>query len=473
MKTPFLGIAYLARSRTLASQRLVNLYPEVVESKSGAEVGGFYGCPGTVNKVTVGSGPIRGLLTANGLLYAVSGNTVYSINSSYSATSLGTIGTSTGPVSMIANPTQIAIFDGIGGYSIVAGVLASIMLPFSNPGVASYQDGFGLVNQIGTFNVYQSNLNDLTTWDALNFTTEDGSADNVVSTIEFHNQVVIFKQNHMCFYINAGNSGFAFERLQGVYPQTGCTAPYSPAEINETVLWLGKHETGIGSTVYAIQAYQPERISTHALEYAISQYSTISDAIGFTYTQEGHNFYCLTFPTAGETWCLDLTETKKLGIPAWHQRAGFSNGLFTQYAGQCSAVLGTDVLVGDWNSGNIYKLDLDNYQDNGGTRKWLRSWPALAQDQFAPTKFNWLEFNCETGIGVDPSANPQLVLRKSLDSYNWSPELYQPIGKTGETGNLVRFNRLGSTRRGSNSSMIFELSSTDAFKVALLGAEFG
>ena len=469
-ETPFLGIAYRARAQSLASQRLINLFPEVVESKVGASVAGFFGCPGTVLQKEIGNGPIRGMTVFANKLYVVSGNTVYSLDTSYNASSLGTIGTSSGIVTFMNNATQIALFDSLGGWTIIAGVLAAITLPFSNPGVPSYQDGFALCPEVGTFNLWQSNLNDFTTWDPLNFTTEDGTPDNIVSTLEFHNQVVLFKEKSTCFYINAGNPGFAFQRLQGVYPNTGCVAANSPAVLNETVVWLGRNKDGVG-TVYGMRGYEPERISTHALEYAINQYSTITDAIAFTTVLEGHKFYILNFPSGGETWALDIVEMREIKLPAWHQRAAFSNGAFTIYPYQCSTWFNNKVLVGDSSVGNIYALDLTNFQDNGSLRKWLRSWPALARDQYSPVRYNFLELEGQTGTGSD---NPTLSLRYSDDGgYNWSAELYQEQGATGDYGNIVRWNRLGQTRRGMNQQRIFELSGTSATPPALYGATLG
>jgi hypothetical protein len=471
-KTPFLGVAYVARSKTLADQQCINLFPEIVESKSGAAVGAFYGCPGLLLQLTVDGGPIRGMLVAMGYLYVVSGAGLYQVDQYYNKTLLGTLATSTGFVSMVANQTQVAVFDSVGGYSWASGSFATISLPFSNPGLAAYMDGLAVCTQAGTFNLWQSNVNDLTTWGSLNFTTEDGSADNVVSIIEFHNQLVVFKQGFTCFYINAGLNGFVFQRLSGVYAETGCAAPNSVAKVDEAVLWLGQNAQG-GKAVYMMKGYEPQRVSTHAIEYAIAQYSTVSDAVAFCYSQEGHKFYVLTFPTGNATWVLDLTATQKMGIAAWHQRAAFSNGAFSQYQAQTQAYFNGLVLVGDYQNGNIYSLNLDTYTDNGAPRKWVRSWRAVQEAKYEPTKFNFLEVFCETGNGETPTANPQLVLRYSDDSFSWSPELFQPLGAQGNTGNQIRWNRLGMTRRGLSSDRIFELSSTDPFKVALLAADIG
>ncbi len=472
-ETPFLGIAYSLRSQSLADQRLINLYPEIVEGKSGsAAVGAFYGCPGLDLVTTVGSGPIRGMLAQEGNLYVVSGNEAVSLNTSYSATNLGTLATGSGPVSMINNTTQQAIFDGVGGYCYSGGTFAPIALPFSNPGVAGYMDGFGLVNEVGTFNLWQSNLNDLTTWDALNFTTEDGTADNVVSLIEFHNQFALLKEGHFCFFINAGLNGFVFQRLAGVYGEVGCSAPYSLCEIDETMLWLGQSSHG-GNTVYAMKGYQEDRISTHAIEFAMDGYATVSDAIAFTYSQEGHKFYVLTFPTAGATWVLDLTATKRMGVPAWHERASFAAGEFGRYAANCFAYFNGALLVGDYASGNIYSLDLGSFTDNGAQRKWLRSWRATNKNMYDALRFNFLEMAYQSGTNVPDGTNPQVVLRYSDDSFKWSADLIGAAGKTGEYANTLRWNRLGMTRRGMNFDRVFELSSTDPYMVALFGAVVG
>lgn len=482
MKTPFLGDAYVARTQDLADQRCINLYPEIVETTSAKQVGAFYGTPGLDLLASVGPGPIRGMVPLdstrfplNSTLYVVSGANVYSVAPNFSATLLGSLATSIGPVSMIVNTTQVAIFDGLNGYSISSGVLAQITSPTNSgpfyAGVGAYQDGFGVVNSAGTRFIFQSNLNDLTTWNALNYTVADGSADNVVGVASLHRQLVLFKENRIEFQINAGNSGYVFQRLEGVYPQVGCAAPYSIANLDETICWLGQSKDG-GCIVYMLEGYQAARISTHAIEFAISQYSIVSDAIGYGYEQEGHFFYQLTFPTANATWVYDLTASRMARRPMWHQRAAFSAGQFNRHQTNCCAYFVGYVVVGDYQNGNLYAYDLNTYTDNGAVRKWLRSWRATKGTSLKTLKCNLLEIDCETGVSVASGLNPQFMLRQSFDGgQNWSRERFAPVGKTGQTGFRVQFRRLGMVRRGIQADRIFELSGTDPIKIALLGAE--
>jgi hypothetical protein len=447
---------------------LINLYPEVVETKEGKEVGGFYNTPGLDLLATVGSGPIRGEhVMPGGLLYVVSGSGLYSISSAWSATLLGTIGTTTGPVSIIDNGTQLAVFDGTAGYCWTGSSLVTLSLPFTGPVVAVYQDGFGIVNQAGTQSWWQSNYRDLTTWQGLNFGQADAKPDPIVGIGNVHREVWLFGSSSTEVWVDAGNAGFAFQRLQGVFIEAGCVAPWSIAKMGENLVWLGQSGDGQG-IVYRNGGYTPQRISTHAIETAIKGYATIADAIGYSYQDAGHQFYVLTFPSGDVTWVYDATT----GL--WHQRAAFANGVFTRHPGNAYGFYAGKHVVGDWDSGSLYGLNLDNYTDAGMPRKWLRSWRALPPGKATdkPITFRSLRLDAETGIYVQAGANPQVSLRWTDDGgHNWSNEHLAAWGPTGATAQRVKWNRIGATRRNSGMDRIFEVSSSDPVRAALIGAE--
>ena len=469
--TPFLGTAYTARSKQLASQRCINLYLEAVETKSGYSPFAFFGTPGLDLLATCGGGPIRGMDAIEGTLYVVSGTGVYAVSTNFNVSKIGTIATGSGNVSMIDNGNQVAIFDGLSGYSIIGGAVAPISLPFSNPGSAIFQDGFGLVSQMGSQVFWQSNVFDLTTWDALNYTTESAQTTNIIGLGELHRQVYVFKEHGTFVWVNAGLSGFAFQRLDGVSIDAGCIASGSIAKAGDNLLWLGQNEQGQG-IVYMVNGYQPQRVSTHAIESTIAKYPTLTDATAYSYQQEGHTFYQLTFPSGNETWTLDLTTTRHLGVPAWHQRAYFSNGLFSRHPTACCQFFAGKVVVGDYESGNLYAYDLDTFTDAGQPRKWLRSWRAHVESTDEARRVNYLEIAAETGVAVGV-ANPQVVLRQSFDAFNWTSERFQSVGAVGAVSQRIKFNRLGVERRGVGTDRIFEISSTDPFKVALFAARIG
>src|SRR5208282_624698 len=122
-RTPFLGGFGVGRSLNSQDSMLVNLFLEMVDTRDGKAPGYFQMAPGLTYVTTVGPGPIRagGLEVMGGILYVVSGDEVWTVNQQLVATLQGTIGTSSTPVSIINNGTQLAIFDGVNGYLAPAG----------------------------------------------------------------------------------------------------------------------------------------------------------------------------------------------------------------------------------------------------------------------------------------------------------------------------------------------------------------
>lgn len=128
-------------------------------------------------------------------------------------------------------------------------------------------------------------------------------------------------------------------------------------------------------------------------------------------------------------------------------------------------------VLGDYLTGNIYAFNQDALTDNGTRRKWVRRWRALPSQTTSTITFSYLAVDMETGTEVPAGTNPQLVLRWSDDGgKTWSGNRIIPVGATGKTAFTVKFNRLGSTKRFGGSTRIFELSSTDPFKVSIMSA---
>lgn len=476
MQSPIFGPFYSSRSTNLADQQCINLYPELVETKTGKQPGALYGTPGLTLFQTFGAGPIRGFHRTGSLLYVVSGQTAWSVDTHGNMRSYGTI-PGGGICSIIDDGQQTAIFAGNQAFLIdKTSKFSAIALPFTATGdiIASYQDGFGVITQPGSDLWFQSDLLDLSKWEALNFASASANADNLISIAQLHREIYLIKEDHTEVWINAGTSGFVFQRLEGVYLHRGCIAPHSPAIVGEDLMWLSRNEQGEAEVVL-VQSYTPRRISTHAIEREFQSYATISDAIGFSYQQEGHVFYVLNFPSGNATWVYDASVSVLAQAPMWHRRAAFDPETgFNRHYGQVGVFFNGMNLVGDYRNGNVYILDFNALTDNGDQRKWLRSWRALPQPSENPVRFSELRVDMQTGIGVPDGTAPQAVLRWSDDGgHLWSNERIVAVGPPGMTAQRVQFKRLGSTRRNSGLDRIFELSSTDQFPVALIGAEVG
>jgi hypothetical protein len=409
METPFFGGTYQSLSPNLADNRCMNLIPEIVETKDGKQIGGFYSTPGQKNLLTLSNsgsgavaGPLRGLrAAANKKLIAVFGNQVVQIDINNNVTALGYLNTASGPVSIIDNGSQYAVFDGFQGWYWSSGTWARITTIPNFSWVATIQDEFGIVGIWGTNQFYQSNLNDLSTWDALNFSSADSEPSNIQAIVTLFRQLWVVKERSIEIWNNAGLNGFAFQRMEGAFINVGCAAPFSVATSEDRVFWLGQSDKG-SLQVYINNGYSEQRISTHAVEYQISSYLQLSsigiaDAIGFCYTQAGHVYYVLTFPSGNATWVYDLTT----GL--WHERGEFIDGSYNRWDPSCYAFFNKQHVVGSSTSQRLSVLDMLYATDDLATtppsnpKRWMRRWRALKQPINAPVRFGSLKIDMQTG----------------------------------------------------------------------------
>lgn len=473
MKTPILGSSYVARSVNAADNRMVNMYPEIVP-EGGKSAAFLTRCPGLRRLVAAGSGPIRGLWALKEYLYAVSGDTFYRLSLIGTTTrwrieALGTVSGS-GPVSISDNGTQIFIACNPEGfiYNSTTEVFAKITDPdFPGAVKVGYLDGYFVFNEPNSARVWVTSLLDGLSVDPLDFASAEGDPDGLVSLIVDHREAWLFGTNSIEVWYDAGLPDFPLQRIQGAFNEIGCEAPYSVAKLDNGLFWLGSDARGRG-IVYRANGYTGQRISTHAIEWQIQQYGNLSDAIGYTYQQDGHAFYVLIFPSAQTTWVYDVA------TQAWHERAGWSNGNFVRHRSNCQVVYNNEVIVGDFENGNIYAFDLEDYSDNGDIQKWLRSWRALPSgtNNLKRTAHHSLQVDCESGVGTNTGqgSNPQMMLRWSDDGgHTWSNEHWTSVGKIGEYYRRVIWRRLGMTLKLRDR--VYEISGTDPVKLAIMDAE--
>jgi len=465
VKIAFVGPAYQARSLNADAQRAVNVYLEMDNASPRAPVA-LYGTPGTVLRFGFGDAPVRGCIVQGVYSYWVAGSSVYRVSTSYTATLLGTIGTATGEVGMASNGTEVLIVDGVGGWIATTSALTQIVdVDFPN-GVrrCAFQDGYFIVTGDGSQKFYiNESINSGTNWNGTEFASAEGSPDNTVGVISDHRELWLFGSGATEVWVNTGNADFPFERSGNTFIEHGCAAAGTVAKLDNTVFWLGQDDRG-GLVVWRAQGYTPSRISTHAIEHAIQGYATFSDAFAYTYQQEGHAFYVLTFPTADKTWCFDVATGQ------WHERVWKEPNLNTlhRHRSNCHCYFDGKHLVGDFESGNVYEFDLDTNTDNGEAILRLRATQTLDAPGANRVFYEYLQVDMESGVG-SVTLDPQLMLRYSNDGgHTWSNIKTKGIGKSGEYGKRVRFGPSGAGR-----NRVWEISMTDDAKFAVLGAYCG
>lgn len=550
--------AYTARSLIASAQRAVNIYPEKNPPDSPFPFthyprGGLVQLSGSL------SAQARGQYRAsNGMLFEVVGSMLYVTSSSWVRTPLGTISSSSGPVSMIDNGLVLILVDGSSSgwcvdlatnlFAAISGAgafygadtvaVADTFLLFNRPGTQQWYISLSEVNFLnltggplltgsitpgsaytnGTYaGVALTNLSsdgdgataDITVagglvtvvtidtggenyqpgdtltalpasiggtgsgfvytvltagssaFDPLDIAAKVGEPDLLVGLIANRREIWLIGEKTTEVWYNAGAADFPYQIIPGVFIEHGCVAVASISRADVNTFWLSSDEQG-QSIVFKGANYQAERISTHAIENEFLTYSTVSDAVGFCYQQEGHTFYFLTFPTADKTWVYDLAT----GL--WHEQTWTdTNGIEHRHRANCGAfAYGTNV-IGDWETGALYQVNLNSYTDFGGPIVRRRGFPHIIDER---RRQSYRQFIAEMETGSIPgtlSSNPPYLSLRWSDTkgYDWSKPLQLSLGSTGQRLLEIRQWQLGISR-----DRVFEIYWDGAFETALSGA---
>ena len=499
---PFVAGSYQSRSPNFDAQRTVNLYPEASGSGTSKTIAMLIGTPGLQTWGTVSPPPgkvascIRGMIAFNSSRAILVGGESVEYQDSTAAGGasgiLGTIPLALTAVSMATNGQIVMLVTGSNGYFIdpVALTMTQIVDPaFVGADVVWFINGRFVWNRPGT-QVYQWSELYSTVIDPLAFASAEGAPDLLVSLIASNKELILLGETSTEFHINSGDPDAVFEPIQGAFIEQGCAAKFSVAKMTDgsgtgIVLFLSRNESGQGMFVKLV-GYQPQRISDSALEYQLAQYSRIDDAQAYTYQQEGHSFYMVSFPTANKTWCYD-TSTE-----LWHERASLlgnsPNVALGRHRSNCHLFFDGKHLVGDFETNVIHEFRLDIPVDGfpGGPESnytfarpivAIRQCPHLSADD-SWQLFHELWIDMQTGVGlsadivasgansVSGGKDPSLILEWSDDgghTFPYSREV--KIGKIGERNYRALARRLGKSR-----DRVFRVTITDPVKRVFLGA---
>ena len=433
-------------------------------------LGGVYGnSPATFTVTSVSSGVVTGLTqTFSGAYTSLPINPV-STSTNNVGTGLTltlTFGTGTGGTGnyVINNSQSIASRT---MYALNFSVIPTTDGAFSGATVVDVVDNYFVYNDPNTQEWAASNILSPITY-SLSYASKFTGPDNLVSLICDHGQVYLLGENTSEVWADVGTFPFPFQRIPGSSSQQGIVAPFSISRLGNSFAYLSKNNRGQAEIVQ-MNGYFPTRISTHAVENTlVDQY--IADAVAYTYQLEGHEVYVISFPTIDLTWAYDIA------TGMWHKWLWVdNNNVYHRHRTQVSALFQGKVLAGDWQNGQIYQIDLNNYTDNGDTIRRLRRAPHLVSD-LQRQYFEELQIQFQPGVGLTGvtvplngevvGANPQAMLRWSNDGGStWSNEHWSSIGLIGKYKNRIIWRRLGWSR-----DRVFEVTVTDPIKAVIVSA---
>ena len=258
----FVGPSYEAASIYQEAQECINFYPEIDPLKPPGSRGvvALYPTPGLTSILQLNNAPVRGMRTLSGgqYLIVVVGNIVYSINTNYVSTQIGTLTTSKGYVSITDNimtntGLNAYIVDGANRYYWVVKTNTFVQLPstdgpWQGANICDVVDNYIIYNQPGTQLWAATDLGLVTSNNAY-YGSKDGAPDPLVSLIVDHRQVFLLGEFTAEMWTDVGNVipgiiSFPFQRVTGTSVQHGIAAPFSVARFGEQFAFVSQDYRG-------------------------------------------------------------------------------------------------------------------------------------------------------------------------------------------------------------------------------------
>ncbi len=449
----FIGGANTPQSLILDAEDTINLYVEKSPQAAAAQnIAALFPTPGFTKWAQVADVGARGMVVANGRLFVALGGALWEFAADTTATKRGALTNDGLPAQFAYNGVvggQLGIASGgaVQCLTLATNVLSATTL-VAGVSHLDFAGGVGLGFQSTTGKVFESNLNDLTTWNAGTFFQRSLFADPWQTMfVDPNNLVWLVGTDTFEVWQNTGVGTQPFAPLSGLVGKWGIAAPFAYASTAIGNGWLARNKEGIGRFVVT-RGSVPQPVSTYAVNAAVAGYlrtARIDDAEVLAYEQEGHTFFNTAYPSAKVTWTYDGEGD------SWAKRGRWSNGAWDIWAPRCHAYFAGMHLVGDRTTGIIWKMDtsIATDIDGAGIRRLRRAPHLNVQHQRLP--FDQFEIHLDSGLGlaVGQGSDPQTMLRISEDGgRTFGNELQASVGKLGEWGKRCYWTNLGCSQFG-------------------------
>jgi hypothetical protein len=377
-------------------------------------------------------------------------------------------------VAQVDSPTQLELTSSAGTQAAVPYSVAGVPVTAT---YGTFLDEYFIINQSPiSKNFNLSNLPPIggLGWDPTDQSTKEGFPDNVNAVYADHEELWVFGNEQSTeVWQDTGNALNPFQRIDAYQIHYGCQAPGSISRLNNGIAWICIDQSRGGAFAVYAEGFRPQRVSTFAVENDWNSYATVADAISFTYIEEGHHFWVISFPTANRTWVYDAT------TGFWHRR-GWWNGMSNDRIRQAfhayvdlvahggSGARPAQHYVGDWQNGKIYTQSLGVLQDAGTQITRQRASPYVSNTGSKRMFFNRFELLAQVGTGGNPNG---LNLYPALDwsddgGRNWSNQHFPRTSLASTKARLV-YPRLGSSEFDGR---VFRITITDNAPVILVQA---
>ncbi len=363
----FIWGSNVTRSKNVSPQEAINLIIERVDV--GAHKVDLYAYRRPRLKVwtRLSNGPVRGLFFQDNRMFAVSGNRFYECFQTQTSVSRGLIAVDANPATIDSNGQEDGhqLFVVSGGFGYIYDLVADTMAQISDPGfvtpalMGAFLNSLFISLKANSNQFNWSKILDGTDWNSLDVARPSQSSDRVLAIKAIHGQLWLFQSLNTSVWWNSAVGNTTFQPIDSARIQHGIAGSFAVSPCDNTLYWLSQNIDG-SRVVMRAEGYNAVRVSTHAIETFLSSLARVSDAVAWTYQDEGHTFFVLYLPTSDFSLIYDVSSGTWVKWSQWDPDVSKD----FPYLGFCHVYAFGKHLVGDRQSGTIYEQILEPGNDS-------------------------------------------------------------------------------------------------------------
>lgn len=402
--------------------------------------------PGLAPWQMVGTGPIRDVFqqlgTFGGDYIVCSGAELYRVTQDGAATLLGAI-TGSGPVVIAASQTRAIVATGVDCFSTDGASVVQVNMPAGESVLSvCFINEYFLLTVADTQELFWLAPGDVDP-DALNFFSAEFGPDNLVAATRISDQLYLFGNSTIEVWVPGSDINLPFTRIEGMLFEKGCASTYTLASLDNTLFWVGNDR----------MVYRAESVPVDISNPSINEQLRNADPTqlrAWAFAFDGHTFYCLTILGVG-TFAYDVSTGE------WSEFSTYGQQNWVAHFG--AQANGSQIIGGDFQTGQLYFLDATRSNDNGlpFVRELTGGIPIIGPPMPCDTFSVFLTTGWAPITG--PAANPLLQMRMSDDGGElWSSWMEISLKVQGKYRGEVTFFRLGQIE---SPGRVFQLRMTD------------
>jgi hypothetical protein len=484
---PMVGGSNVSRSPAADSQYSQNWYAFKDDITGDSSMYPYFGSRriATFSGSSDFAGRPGGCITTEAEAFFVVGETFYKTDETFSPATVGTIGTTSGPVKMTTAGNFLTLVDGDGKYvyDLTTGSfnpITSDNLPANSSYVCQFK-GLTFFNEVGTQKLSQSARYNPAQAAPLNYVEVNylSCADSypLLAMEPVNSRVFCLTSGFIQGYQEAGKAGFDLRTDNNLIFEYGtinstCVTKMKSGTTGQTVpaalmFWTYDQDIGLLKAMMTTGG-APRVISTPSIEYRVGQLQYPEDAVSFGVAENGQVFWQTSWTRDG------LTIAYNASTKQWHDVA-FRGG---RHFAESFCFFKGKRLVTSYRDNHLYELTENLYTNDGEAIEIIRITENFRIPGYKKMTAQRLDFFFQTGVGlvgrVNPNnpgfvqgADPLIYVYCSFDGgQTWGQPRTASLGMLGEREYQATIDGIGDAR-----DFCFKIKTLTRVPVFLMGAQ--